>query len=207
MEFLQRRHWVFDLDGTLTKPVHDFDQIRARLGLPAGVGTLEGLAHVPETEREARIAELNQIGWEYALMSEIQDGARAFLDELVAAGCRLGVVTRNNRPNLDESLRRIACEDLFPAEVRLSRDDPPAKPAPDPILRLLALWEAEAEDAVMVGDAIYDLQAGRAAGTATLYLDPEGDGPHGDWADGRFACWNALGELRRTGMVERGRSA
>lgn len=194
MQLLRRRHWIFDLDGTITKPVHDFDRMRAELGLPAGMGTLEGLAAAPEAERPALREKLNRLGWEYALLSEIQDGARAFLDGLRAAGCRIGVVTRNSRPNLDESLRRIACEDLFPAEVRFSRDEPPPKPAPDPLLRLLAAWGAEPDDAVMVGDAIYDLQAGRAAGTATLYLDPAGDGPHGDWADARFACWHALRE-------------
>lgn len=207
MQFLARSHWIFDLDGTLTKPVHDFDHIRAQLGLPADVGTLEGLAHVPAPERAEVIDKLNQIGWEYALRSEIQEGVRSFLDGLVAAGCRLGVVTRNNRPNLDESLRRIDCEDLFPDEVRVSRDEPPAKPAPDPLLRLLALWQASPDEAVMVGDAIYDLQAGRAAGTATLYLDPDGDGPHGDWADGRFACWRTLAEQRAQALAARGLSA
>jgi len=193
VELLQRRHWIFDLDGTLTEPVHDFDRLRAELGLPAGVGTLEGLQQVPEPRRSELAERLNEIGWEYALLSKLQAGAREFLDALVARGCRLGVVTRNNRRNLDESLRLIECEDLFPAEVRLSRDDPPAKPAPDPLLRLLRDWQASAEDAVMVGDAIYDLKAGRAAGTATLYLDPSGgEGPHGDWADARFASWLEL---------------
>lgn len=197
MDLLLRRHWIFDLDGTITKPVHDFDQMRAELGLPAGKGTLEGLAAVPESERAALLDRLNQIGWEYALLSTIQDGARGFLNSLLESGCRIGVVTRNNRVNLDESLRRIDCEDLFPPEVRLSRDDPPPKPAPDPLLRLLKGWQAHANDAVMVGDAVYDLQAGRAAGTATLYLDPQGDGPHGAWADARFDCWHQLHEQWR----------
>jgi HAD superfamily hydrolase (TIGR01509 family) len=193
VELLQRRHWIFDLDGTLTEPVHDFDRLRAELGLPAGVGTLEALQQVPEPRRSELVLRLNQIGWEYALLSKLQVGAREFLDTLVERGCKLGVVTRNNRRNLDESLRLIECEDLFPPEVRLSRDDPPAKPAPDPLLRLLDAWSAPAEDAVMVGDAIYDLQAGRAAGTATLYLDPSGgEGPHGEWADARFSNWLEL---------------
>lgn len=196
MELLRRRYWIFDLDGTLTKPVHDFDLIRSKLGLPAGVGTIEGLQAVPERQRGELMEQLSQIGWEYALLSEIQPGARAFLDELAADGCRLGVVTRNNRPNLDESLRRIDCLDLFPDEVRFSRDDPPAKPAPDALLRLLKLWQAPPEQAVMVGDAIYDLQAGRAAGTATLYLDPDGDGPHQAYADASFGCWLELRERR-----------
>jgi HAD superfamily hydrolase (TIGR01509 family) len=190
VELLQRRHWIFDLDGTLTEPVHDFDRLRAELGLPAGVGTLEGLLQVPEPRRSQLAERLNQIGWEYALLSKLQAGAREFLDALQARGCRMGVVTRNNRRNLDESLRLIECEDLFPPEVRLSRDDPPAKPAPDPLLRLLEVWQAPAHDAVMVGDAIYDLQAGRAAGTATLYLDPSGGaGPHSEWADAQFSSW------------------
>lgn len=204
MELLRRQHWIFDLDGTLTEPVHDFDRLRAELGLPAGIGTLEGLQQVPEPRRSELAERLNEIGWEYALLSKLQVGARAFLEGLRDRGCRLGVVTRNNRRNLDESLRLIECEDLFPPEVRRSRDDPPAKPAPDALLDLLTNWQAAASDAVMVGDAIYDLQAGRAAGAATLYLDPsDGQGPHGAWADARFSSWVELSERLRSAMHPR----
>ncbi len=31
---LQRKYWIFDLDGTLTVPVHDFQGIRKTLGIP-----------------------------------------------------------------------------------------------------------------------------------------------------------------------------
>ncbi|MBP42781.1 MAG: HAD family hydrolase, partial [Deltaproteobacteria bacterium] len=34
---LKRKHWIFDLDGTLTVAVHDFDAIRKELGIPAGL--------------------------------------------------------------------------------------------------------------------------------------------------------------------------
>ncbi|HIN00314.1 MAG TPA: HAD family hydrolase, partial [Deltaproteobacteria bacterium] len=33
---LQRKYWIFDLDGTLTVAVHDFNAIRNELGIPAG---------------------------------------------------------------------------------------------------------------------------------------------------------------------------
>ena len=33
--------WIFDLDGTLTKPTHDFDFIREYLKVPAGELILE----------------------------------------------------------------------------------------------------------------------------------------------------------------------
>ena len=33
---LKRKHWIFDLDGTLTIAVHDFNAIRKELGIPEG---------------------------------------------------------------------------------------------------------------------------------------------------------------------------
>lgn len=37
----QCRAFIFDLDGTLTLAVHDFEAIRRSLGIPAGVPILE----------------------------------------------------------------------------------------------------------------------------------------------------------------------
>ena len=45
-----RKHWVFDLDGTLTLAVHDFDALRRELGLPSGLPILEALQNRPEEE-------------------------------------------------------------------------------------------------------------------------------------------------------------
>ena len=42
--------FIFDLDGTLTVAVHDFDAIRAELGLPVGRPILEELATLPLAE-------------------------------------------------------------------------------------------------------------------------------------------------------------
>ena len=45
---------------------------------------------------------------------------------------------------------------------------PERKPSPVPILRILDLFEARPEEAIVVGDSIYDIQAGRASGTKTV---------------------------------------
>jgi phosphoglycolate phosphatase len=42
------------------------------------------------------------------------------------------------------------------------------KPSPVPILRILDLFEVRPEETIVVGDSIYDIQAGRAAGTRTV---------------------------------------
>ena len=41
------RHWVFDLDGTLTKAVHDFALIRRALEIPPEADILGHLAALP----------------------------------------------------------------------------------------------------------------------------------------------------------------
>jgi phosphoglycolate phosphatase-like HAD superfamily hydrolase len=51
-------------------------------------------------------------------------------------------------------------------------------------LLLLTAWRAAPSDAVMVGDFVHDLDAGRAAGVATVYLD---------WQ--RSARWTAHADL------------
>jgi len=186
------RAWIFDMDGTLTVPVHDFDSMRRELGLPAGLGTLEAIAALPEPERTRRRRRLDEIGWEYALVARPQAGALRLLERLEARGVALGLVTRNARANTEETLRRIGCDGFFRPRMILSRDDGPAKPSPEPILRVLEESGVPPEEAVVVGDAHYDVLAGRAAGARTVLLDPSGDSPHRPLAD---HCVVGLDEL------------
>ncbi|MGH9885914.1 MAG: HAD family hydrolase, partial [bacterium] len=53
MDVSRRAHWIFDMDGTLTVAVHDFDAIRTELGLPQGKPMLEELALRPAEEARA----------------------------------------------------------------------------------------------------------------------------------------------------------
>ncbi len=188
-----RSWWLFDMDGTLTVPVHDFDAMRRELGLPAGLGTLEGLAALPPAEQALRRAQLDEIGWRYVAQAQPQPGAEALLAALAARGARLGIVTRNARRNTTATLERIGFRRWFRDEDLITRDDCAAKPSPEPVLRLLAQWRGRPECAVLVGDAVYDLAAGRAAGAATVLLDPAGDAPHRPLADW---CIRHLDELR-----------
>ena len=180
------------MDGTLTVPVHDFDSMRRELGLPSGVGTLEAIAALPEPERTRRRRRLDEIGWEYALVARPQAGALRLLERLQARGVALGLVTRNARANTEETLRRIGCSRFFRPGMVLSRDDGPAKPSPEPILRVLEEGGVPPEEAVVVGDAHYDVLAGRAAGARTVLLDPSGASPHRPLADHCVACLDEL---------------
>jgi phosphoglycolate phosphatase-like HAD superfamily hydrolase len=77
----------------------------------------------------------------------------------------------------------------------LGREAAAPKPDPEGIRRLLAHWRAEPHQAVMVGDYRYDLLAGRAAGTATVYVDFRGGFEFAEHADVSVDSLGALAAL------------
>ena len=195
---LARRFWVFDLDGTLTLPVHDFALIRTFLGVPAGADILGHLASLPAGEAQPLHERLD--GIERGLVAETAPapGALALVGLLSRTGCRLGILTRNSREIASLTLERIGLDPFFDRQAILGRDEALPKPDPDGIRRLASLWGAEPEELVMVGDYLYDLQAGQAAGAATIHV-------HGSlarrWPEWTDLCVGSLGELaERVGL-------
>ncbi len=168
-----RSAWLFDLDGTLTVAVHDFAAIRRELDLPADRPILEALAELPPGEARRRTRRLEEIEAGLALAARAAAGAHVLLGELARRRRGLGILTRNSHANALVTLRAAGLDDFFPAANVFGRDESPPKPSPLGVLRLLALLAARPTDAVMVGDYLYDLLAGRAAGTATVHVDHE----------------------------------
>lgn len=196
IQLLERKHWIFDMDGTLTIAQHDFDAIRAELGLPEGLPILESLDALPIEESAPLHQRLNEIELEIAAESKAAEGAEILLETLLNKGANIGILTRNNKINIDVTLKAAGLDTYFKTENLLSRDCAIPKPAPDGILQLLKQWNADESDcasnAVMVGDHLHDLQSGRAAGTNTLYVDPQGGFIFKDSAD---ICIHQLTEL------------
>jgi len=171
-DILKRRHWVFDLDGTLTVAIHDFVQIRALLGVPEGGDILGHLQSLPEDEALAANGKLCAIEDELADRTEPALGALELLQLLHGRGARLGVLTRNTRANALRTLGRIGLIPFIATCDVLGRDEALAKPDPDGIIKLALGWGISPRSLVMVGDYGFDLQCGRAAGAATIHVDP-----------------------------------
>lgn len=188
----KRRSWVFDLDGTLTVAAHDFDAIRRELGLPSGEPILEALARLPERESAPLHARLAHIETGIAERARPQPGARAALLALRERGATLGILTRNKRDLALISLEAAGLAGLFAPEDVLGRDEAAPKPSPDGLNLLLTRWGAPGADAVMVGDYLFDLLAGRAAGTATVLFDPSSAFPWREHADRCVSRLDAL---------------
>ncbi|AQZ96605.1 HAD family hydrolase [Halopseudomonas phragmitis] len=162
--------WIFDLDGTLTIAQHDFPAIRRELGVPAEQDILGYMAALPGAERLAMQAELNAIELRLAREVEPAPGAADLVRQLHREGKHLGILTRNLRQVAASSLEVIGVLDCFAAGSILGRDDAPPKPDPGGIRLLLDSWGLSAEQAVMVGDYRFDLEAGRAAGCRTCLV-------------------------------------
>ena len=195
MELERRPFWIFDMDGTLTVAVHDFDAMRAELGLRPKEPILEQIAEAPEARARALLGRLDEIELELARQARAAEGAHALLERLCARGARLGIVTRNSFANALETLRACELARFFAPECVLGREAAAPKPDPEGIRRLLAHWRAEPHQAVMVGDYRYDLLAGRAAGTATVYVDLSGGFQFAEHADVSVDSLHALAAL------------
>lgn len=187
-----RGHWIFDLDGTLTVSAHDFEHMRRELGLEPQVPILEALHAMPEDEAAPLWDALNDLEFYYAGKASIMQGANELLQQLHDKGRQLAILTRNTMPVVKHTLQACSIEQFFPLDHILDRDSCIPKPSPDGIQRLLKFWQADADDTVMVGDFLYDLEAGKGAGVATVHLDTRGDV---DWSEFTDIRVEGLGEI------------
>ncbi len=166
----EARVWVFDLDGTLTQPVHDFEHIRAELGLASGSDILATIAARPEAEQVRLNERLDELELFYARQAQPASGAYNLIYELAQKGCHLGILTRNKREFALSSLAAIGVAEFFDEAAVLGRDEARAKPDPEGIHLLLDYWQADAEQGVMIGDFRFDMEVGRAAGLTTVHV-------------------------------------
>ncbi len=168
---LSRRYWVFDLDGTLTLPVHDFSVIRHALGVPKGTDILGYLASLPQEKSQPLYDKLVEL--ETGLLDRIEPapGLMQLIEALHKRGTRLGILTRNTRDVARLTLECLGIGDYFPEAFILGRGCVPPKPDPEGLYRLSKQWETAPAELVMVGDYLFDLQTGRNAGAATVHVD------------------------------------
>ena len=185
---------VFDMDGTLVDSALDFDAMRAEMGLPSELPILETIASLAahEAERCREILHRHEHGG--GERAVVMRGAREFLGALDELGIRRAVWTRNSRAVALATLRRTGLE----FETVLARDDAPAKPDPTALLELARTWDLPHGEILVIGDYIFDMEAGRRAGSRTaLYTagaEPSAC-PGYELADFHFGCFTEAAGL------------
>jgi HAD superfamily hydrolase (TIGR01509 family) len=176
------RHWVFDMDGTLTQAVHDFEAIKRALDIPLHEDILGHLAALPAELAAAKHAWLMEHERELAVKSVAAPGAVELVRSLHARGCRLGILTRNAYELALVTLEAIGLAECFNSSDVIGRDEAPPKPDPAGLLQLANAWQIAPAELVMVGDFRFDLECARAAGACSVLVNLT-ENPWPDLAD------------------------
>ncbi|MGE4248584.1 MAG: HAD-IA family hydrolase [Parvibaculaceae bacterium] len=180
---------LFDVDGTLmdsqTMIIASLTAAFTAEGLPTpsrsemlgivGLSLVNAMAVLRPAEEAARHERLAQAYkeafWSYRANRSYPelpfDGAFDLLRRLQARGdVLIGVATGKAQRGVRHIIDQFGLEGVF-ATIQTS-DDAPSKPHPDMILQAMREVGAEAEDTVMIGDAVFDIEMAHAAGVRPI---------------------------------------
>lgn len=202
---------IFDLDGTLSDSLADLtdatNQVRRHFDMAdltaeqvrklVGEGARKLVERALPGASEGEIEEGLGIFLAYnethiADKTRLYPGVKEVLNELKKRGKLLAVISNKNVALCQKLLAILGADGYFAAV--LGADSLPfRKPSPAPILKLLADFSVPADEALMVGDSINDIAAGRGAGVTTVGCS-YGYGDEGDIAGADYRI-TALPEL------------
>lgn len=178
---------IFDVDGTLVDSVEAYRVVAERAATPYGIPiTREVVCYalnnnhptfwelvVPETQpdREQFIAKLRQEAmrhWPEVLREYggLFPGLDKTLANLNSRGIQMAIVTGSQGSSL-QPLQEAGLMAFFETVIT-GKDVEQRKPHPEGLLKCLTTLGVEAAEAVYVGDTPTDIQAGKAAGMASV---------------------------------------
>jgi HAD superfamily hydrolase (TIGR01549 family) len=179
---------VFDLDGTLVSQELDFEAIRREIGLRTGTPLLEALRTLDAEARRRAETILDRHERAAAERASVFAGIPEFLSWLETRSIRRAVLTRNSRFAAETVLTRCGLR-LDPV---VAREDGPPKPDPAGVWRICAAWALPPRDVLTIGDYLFDIEAGRKAGTRTALVTHGRDWPFAHLADVTFPNFREL---------------
>ena len=158
---------LFDFDGTLTIPnALDFAIIKDELDCPKQQPVLEFIEGISDTqERQLAFEKLNRFESDAAISSRPNPGAEDLIRNIRSLGLVAGLITRNSLESVNVALKNFENINLSDFNIVITRDDPVApKPSGDGIQLAARKLGIEPENILMVGDFVFDIQAGKNAG-------------------------------------------
>ena len=173
---------VLDVDGTLMDTNYQHTEAWARaladVGSPVpraevhrGIGKGSELLisdFVDDEDAAERVNELHaDIYMDLQQYAQVLPGAKELIASLSENGFQVWLVTSAKPEELDEHLKKLEAEDRLTGIVN-SSDVENAKHAPDIFELALEKADVRANEAIAVGDSVWDVEAAKAAGVRTV---------------------------------------
>ena len=177
-------HCIWDFDGTL------FDTYPHTCAVFAEILRRRGVTPDPAAVyAKMKISVLAAFAWVHADAAFVREfyelentlsfepvgrpfpGVPELLRKIAARGGRNYLYTHRDRVAY-EYLEMYGLSDLFTGGVT-AEDGFPHKPAPDALNHLIAAYGMDPRGAVMFGDRLIDIEAGKNAGVRTCLFDPD----------------------------------
>jgi phosphoglycolate phosphatase len=178
---------IFDFDGTLAVLNIDFSAMKERVfdlmrraGIPEEAIRQKYLLEIIDEVYEMLLEKnpsgaemfyqeshdiLHEVEMKAAERGRLIPGAGRTLKKLREKGIKVGIITRN----CEEAVRKVFPEIDHSCDIFVSRNSvKKVKPHPDHLTHVMDLLEISAEEAMMVGDHIIDIQAGKRVGMKTV---------------------------------------
>jgi hydrogenase expression/formation protein HypE len=165
---------LFDFDGTLTKPgALNFPRLKEAIGCPVDDPILEFIEDLPTlSQRNESLKQLDRFEKEAAINSEPNIGAQKLIHFLRSKKIGIGIITRNTLSSVKRALKNFEDIDMSYFDVIVSRETPTRlKPSGDGIILAAETLNVDVKQILMVGDFVFDIQAGQTAGCMTAFLD------------------------------------
>ncbi|WP_312643225.1 HAD-IA family hydrolase [Hydrogenoanaerobacterium sp.] len=172
-------HIVFDIDGTLINTEEvclksmqrlilsrqnrevTLEECRFSLGIPSH----RVLPMIGMESSDEILAEWDSYYADLIDSAKPFDGIIELLDALKQCGVKLGIVTSRSGTEMEYDPNMKLLLPYFEVVITAS-DTTEHKPSPAPLLEYLRRTGAQAEDALYIGDTIYDCQCAKGAGVA-----------------------------------------
>ncbi len=181
--------YLFDVDGTLIDTAEliyqcflfscnkfanitvERDLVMNNIGLPfrPQLETYIG----KQTDEQVSVIFEAHIGYQkevYSQYLKLFDGIEELLEKLKSAGKNIGIVTSRKRDTLDMYLKDMGIYHFF--DVIISPEDTQKhKPSPEPVQAALAKYSEDPDNAIYVGDSVFDIESGHTAGCETAFVE------------------------------------
>jgi phosphoglycolate phosphatase len=177
-------HLIFDWDGTLMDsaawiihcmqhaiddeglPYRDEESIRGIIGLGLQEAVQQIFPETSETEIKAVCHRYREHYFSAEDQSNLFEGVIEVLDELRATGYWLAIATGKSRRGLARSLKDTGLESYF--AITRTADETMSKPHPMMLDEIMMDFDASADECLMIGDSLFDLQMASNAGMESL---------------------------------------